>query len=171
MVRQRIADAIGRVSVGTLVSNPLSVGFILVSLAVIAAASTFPDDGLFGPSLFPIVTSAGIIVFAAVDMLNGSGSELEVSDVDVGPPAVVFGLLVAYIVAMPVLGFWIGSMLFLGALLYYSEIRSRPLLLALSIGVPTLLFYIFGRIFLVRLPEAIVPVSRLLPQVPLVVGI
>ena len=171
MVRQRIADVIGRVSVGTLVSNPLSVGFILVSLAVILAASAFPDDSLFGPSFFPIATSVGIIVFAVADMLNGSESEMEVSDIDVRPPAVVFGLLVAYIVSMPILGFWVGSMLFLGLLSYYSEIRSPPLLLALSLGVPTLLFYVFGRIFLVRLPEAIVPVSRLLPQVPLVVGV
>ncbi|GAB3702135.1 tripartite tricarboxylate transporter TctB family protein [Halorubrum pallidum] len=171
MVRQRIADVIDRISVGTLVSNPLSVGFVLVSLTVIFATSRFPDDSLFGPSLFPIVTSVGIIVFAVADMLNGSETELEVSDVDVRPPAVVFGLLVAYIVSMPILGFWVGSMLFLAVLLYYSEIRSPPLLLALSLGVPTLLFYIFGRVFLVRLPEAIVPVSRLLPQVPLVVGL
>ncbi|MFD1570831.1 tripartite tricarboxylate transporter TctB family protein [Halorubrum laminariae] len=171
MVRQRIADVIDRVSVGTLVSNPLSVGFVLVSLVVIVAASSFPDDSLFGPSLFPIVTSIGIIVFAVADMLNGAESELEISDIDMRPPAVVFGLLVVYVVSMPILGFWVGSMLFLGALLYYSAIRSPPLLLVLSLGVPTLLFYVFGRVFLVRLPEAIVPVSRLLPQLPLVVGL
>ncbi|TVT78584.1 tripartite tricarboxylate transporter TctB family protein, partial [Haloferax volcanii] len=53
--------------------------------------------------------------------------------------------------------------------LYYSNIHSKLLLAVLSIGFPIALFYIFGRIFLVRLPEGIIPVSRLLPQLPLVV--
>ncbi|WP_144923810.1 tripartite tricarboxylate transporter TctB family protein [Halorubrum salsamenti] len=171
MVKQRIADTVDRVSVGMLLSHPLSVGFILLSLVVIYAASNFPNDSLFGPSFFPILTSVGIIVFAAADMLNGGETELEMSDIDVRPPTVVLGLLVAYVLAIPILGFWVGSMLFLGVLLYYSGIRSPLLLVGLSLGVPTLLFYVFGRIFLVRLPEAIIPVSRLLPQLPLVVGV
>lgn len=150
-------------------SNPLSVLFILFSLVVIYAASTFPDRGLVGPEFFPILISVGIIVFAAVDVLNETTTELELSDHEFGPPAVVLTLLVAYVLLMPITGFLVGSMLLLPVLLYYSDVRSKPVLVGLSLGLPILLFYIFGRIFLVRLPEGIIPFSRLLPQLPLVV--
>lgn len=150
-------------------ADPLSVAFVLLSLVVIYTASGFPDRGLVGPEFFPILISVGIIVFATADILSGAETELRMTDHDFGPPAAVFGLLTGYVLLMPVAGFLVGSMLFLPALLYYSNIRSTPVLVALSVGVPILLFYVFGRIFLVRLPEGVIPVSRLLPQLPLVV--
>lgn len=167
MIKQRIVEVVDRTPASALSSNPLTVGFVLFSFVVIFAASRFPDQGLVGPGFFPILISVGIIVFGAVEILSETETELETSDFDFGPPAIVLILLVAYVVLMPITGFLVGSMLFLPALLYYSRIRSTPFLVALSIGIPILLFYIFGRIFLVRLPEGIIPVSRLLPQLPL----
>lgn len=169
MIKQRIVEVVDRTSANALSSNPLTVVFILFSLVVIVAASTFPDQGLVGPGFFPILISVGIIVFAAAEILNETETKLQSSDFDFGPPAIVLTLLVAYVLLMPIAGFLVGSMLFLPVLLYYSRIRSTPFLVALSIGIPILLFYIFGRIFLVRLPEGIIPISRLLPQLPLVV--
>lgn len=156
-----------RTSGSSISSNPLSVAFILLSLVVIYAASTFSEEGTLGPGFFPILISVGIITFAVADILNETETELEITEFNFRSPAVVLVLLVTYVLLMPITGFLVGSMLFLPALLYYSNIRSKPTLIALSIGLPILLFYIFGRIFLVRLPEGIIPFSRLLPQLPL----
>lgn len=170
MIKRWIGDAVDRTPDSVLSASPLSVAFVLLSLVVIYVASGFPDRGIVGPGFFPILISVGIVVFATFDILTDSETELEMRDHDFGPAAVVFALLVGYVLLMPVLGFLVGSMVFLPALLYYSNVRSTPALVGLGLGVPILLFYVFGRIFLVRLPEGIIPVSRLLPQLPLVVG-
>ncbi|MFC4550452.1 MULTISPECIES: tripartite tricarboxylate transporter TctB family protein [Halorussus] len=167
MIKGWIGDVADRTSGSSISSSPLSLGFILLSLVVIYTASTFPEEGTLGPGFFPMLISVGIIVFAAIDLLNETETELEMTELDFRSPAVVLGLLVAYVFLMPITGFLVGSMLFLPVFLYYSNIRSKPTLIALSIGLPILLFYIFGRIFLVRLPEGIIPFSRLLPRLPL----
>lgn len=169
MIKQLIADAIDQAPSDVLPSNPLSVAFILFSLVVIYAASSFPSEGLIGPGFFPILTSIGIILFAVVDILSGKKTELTLTNLDFGPPVVVLILLVVYILLMPVLGFLVDSMILLPVLLYYSNVRSKSVIVGLSVGLPILLFYVFVRIFFVRLPEGIVPISRLLPQLPLVV--
>ncbi|WP_227378820.1 tripartite tricarboxylate transporter TctB family protein [Haladaptatus halobius] len=169
MIKQWLGDVVEQDSTNKLSSSPLSVVFILFSLVVIYTASKFPKRGLLGPGFFPILISAGIIVFATADILSGTKTELEMTGLDFKLPAVVLILLVAYVLLMPILGFLVGSILFLFVLFHYSNIRSKPILITLSIGVPILLFYVFGRIFLVRLPEGIIPISRLLPQLPLVV--
>lgn len=166
MIKQRIENVIKRTP-SSISSNPLAAAFILLALAVIYVASQFPEKGLVGPELFPILISVGIIVFAAADILSETQTELELTDLNFQPPAIVVGLLMLYVFMMPITGFLLGSMLFLFVLLYYSNVRSTTLLISLSIGLPILLFYLFGRIFLIRLPEGIIPISRLLPQLPL----
>ncbi|RRJ29516.1 tripartite tricarboxylate transporter TctB family protein [Halocatena pleomorpha] len=166
MIKQQIEDVIKRTP-SSISSNPLSAVFILIALAVIYTANRFPEKGLVGPELFPTLISVGIIVFAAADILSETQTEQELTDLNFRPPAVVIGLLMLYVSLMPVTGFLLGSMLLLLVLLHYSNVRSTTLLIALSVGFPILLFYLFGRIFLIRLPEGIVPISRLLPQLPL----
>ncbi|MDJ1433685.1 tripartite tricarboxylate transporter TctB family protein [Halostagnicola sp. A-GB9-2] len=148
-------------------SNPLSVIFILVSVVVIAYATRFPDGGELGPGFFPILVSAAIIVFAVADIVVDDDTELEISDFSMVPAAVMFGFLTAYLLLMPYTGFLVGTMLFLPVGLYYSNIRSKLMITVISIGLPIVLFYIFSDLFMVRLPEAIIPVSRLLPPLPL----
>ncbi|CQR50924.1 MULTISPECIES: tripartite tricarboxylate transporter TctB family protein [Haloferax] len=169
MVIQKVGAALDRIGLESVRSSPLSVFFILFSVVVIFFASRFPSGDGVGPSFFPIAVSVGIILFAGIDVLTGSETELEISEFDFRPAAAVAAFLVGYVLLMPVLGFLVSTMLFMPVVLYYSNIRSKLLGAALSIGFPIALFYIFARIFLVRLPEGVIPVSRLLPQLPLVV--
>lgn len=168
-IKQRIENSLSKASSTNLRSNPLSIAFILFALVVIYFASQFPNSQNLGPGAFPILISVGIIVFAVIDILTGGETEMEISDFDYGPPAVVLGLLVVYLVLMPITGFLVGTMLYLPAILYYSNVESKPLIVGLTVGFPILLFYIFARIFLIPLPEGIIPISRLLPPLPLVV--
>jgi len=63
-----------------------------------------------------------------------------------------FALLVAYVGAMPVLGYLVSTGLVLAALAWLFGLR-RPLVLALlAIGTPPLLFYFFRYTLLVLLP-------------------
>ncbi|WP_394743201.1 tripartite tricarboxylate transporter TctB family protein [Natronococcus roseus] len=152
----------------TVKSNPLVISFILTSLAVIVYAVQFPSGEDLGPGFFPILVSVGIIVFAVGELFaESSGAELDLSEYDLTPPAIMLGLFVAYVLLMPIMGFWVGTMVFLPIVFYYSGVRSLAGIGLLSVGLPTLLFYIFNEIFLVRLPEGVIPVSRLLPELPL----
>lgn len=168
-IKQRIENSISGVGLKDLRSHPLSIVFILFSLVVIYFASQFPNEGRLGPGAFPILISVGIIVCAAIDIVMGGETELEITEFDFKPPTIVFGLLVAYLLLMPITGFLVGTMLYMPVILYYSTVQSKPLIAILSIGFPILLFYVFSRIFLVGLPEGIVPISRLLPNLPLMV--
>lgn len=151
-----------------LATNPLAVVFILVSVVVIYAASQFPDSGEVGPGFFPIVTAVGIILFAATDLFIADSSEFEISDPDLKAAGLVFVFVVAYVGLMPITGFLVGTMLFLPLTLYYSGVRSTPTIVAVSIVFPIILFYVFSQLFLINLPEGIIPFSRLLPRLPLV---
>ncbi|WP_435156316.1 tripartite tricarboxylate transporter TctB family protein [Haladaptatus sp. DFWS20] len=148
-------------------SNPLALVFIAVSTAVILFASQFPSNGQVGPGFFPIIISAGIIVFAVVDLMVDDDTELEMSNFDFKAAVLVFILLLLYLGLMPILGFLVGTIAFLPIILYYSGIRSKITIISISICLPVALFYIFSRFFLVRLPEGIIPFSRLLPTLPL----
>lgn len=168
MVIKKVARGVQQIDAETVKSNPLSIAFILFSLTVIYRANQFPDNGELGAGFFPIMLSIGIILFAIVDLTVDGDPEFELSEIDLRPVAIISGLLVGYLLLMPYTGFLVGTMVFLPIVLYYSDVRSKLILAALSIGLPILLFYIFSRIFLVRLPEGVIPVSRLLPQLPLV---
>lgn len=169
MIIEKVTRSIRQIDAETVKSNPLSIVFILFSLAVIYYANQFPDDGELGAGFFPIALSAGIILFAIVDLAVDDETELDPSEFELTPLAVVGALLVGYVFLMPYTGFLVGTMAFLPIILYYSEVRSKLMIAAISIGLPILLFYIFSRIFLVRLPEGVIPISRLLPQLPLVI--
>lgn len=169
-IKQRIENSLSSASTTSIKSNILSIIFILFSVVVIYFANQFPDEGDLGPGAFPILISIGIIVCAGIDILTGGDTEMEITEFDFTPPFIVLGLLVVYLLLMPITGFLVGTMLYMPVILYYSNVQSKALIAALSIGFPIALFYIFARIFLVRLPEGIVPISRLLPNLPLMVA-
>lgn len=150
-----------------IVANPLSLAFIILSLAVIYLASQFPDRGEIGAHFFPTMIAIGIIVFSIADMMSEEVAEQNLSDYDLKAAGVVSALLLGYVMLMPVTGFLVGTMIFLPIAMYYSKVRSKVLIVLISIVLPIVLFYVFSQIFFVRLPEGIIPFSRLLPTLPL----
>lgn len=151
----------------TIRSSPLAVAFIAVSLAVIFIASQFPDDGELGSGFFPIAISVGILVFAALDIVLADDAELELSYDDLKVVGVVFVGLTAYVGLMPVTGFLVGTMAFLAVILHYSGVGSKVTIASVAVLLPVALYYVFSQLFLVRMPEGIIPFSRLLPRLPL----
>lgn len=149
--------------------NPLAVAFIMLSIAVIYFASRFPDEGQVGPGFFPIAISVGIILFAVIDLLVDDSTELRLSEYEMTEAGITLVLVVAYVALMPVTGFLVGTMAFLPVIMYFSGIRSKVTIVTVSFFLPIFLFYIFSQVFLIRLPEGVIPFSRLLPRLPLVV--
>ncbi|QCS44972.1 tripartite tricarboxylate transporter TctB family protein [Natrinema versiforme] len=151
--------------------NPIAVGFILLSLFVINTAQGFPDRGQVGAGFFPIFLSVSIIVFSIAVIIRDEEMEpgFDIDRSGLKSVLLVFGLLVTYLVALPVLGFLVASILFLFAISYYSGLTSKPLLIPFAVGSPLVLYYIFDVIFLIRLPKGIIPISNLLPNIPLVI--
>lgn len=168
---KKFTGSVRRVNVDNLKSNPLAVVFIALSFATILYASQFPTGDALGAGFFPIIISVGIIVFAVVDVIVDDENDvgLAVDEFELTPAAIVAVLLIAYLAAMPVTGFLVGTMVFLPPIMYYSDVRSKSLIAVVTIVFPVALFYVFSRIFMVRLPEGIIPVSRLLPELPLAV--
>lgn len=150
-----------------IVANPLSLAFIILSLAVIYLASQFPDRGEIGAHFFPTLIAIGIIMFSIADIMSEEVAEQNLSDYDLKAAGVVSALLLGYVMLMPVTGFLVGTMIFLPIAMYYSKVRSKILIVLISIVLPIALFYVFSQIFFVRLPEGIIPFSRLLPTLPL----
>lgn len=155
----------------TVVANPLSLAFIALSLAIIYLASQFPDRGEIGAHFFPTLIAIGIIAFSIADMMSDEVTEQDFGDYDLKAAAVVSVLLLGYVILMPVTGFLVGTMIFLPIAMYYSDVRSKILIALISIVLPIVLFYVFSQIFFVRLPEGLIPFSRLLPPLPLEVVI
>lgn len=148
-------------------ANPLSLVFIALSVAVIYLASQFPDQGEIGAHFFPTLIAIGIIIFSIVNMMSEKVAEQDFSDYDLKAAGIISALVLGYVVLMPTTGFLLGSMIFLPVAMYYSNIRSKVLILLISVILPIVLFYIFSQIFFVPLPEGIIPFSRLLPSLPL----
>ena len=152
-------------------ANPIAVGFILLSIIVIAIARGFPDRGQVGAGFFPIVLSAGIIVFSIAVIVAEEevepGFDMDWSELK--PVLIVLGIIIAYIATVPVIGFLLGTTLFLIALSYYSGVTSKPVLVSFSVAASMFLYYLFDVIFLIRLPKGVIPISNLLPPLPLVV--
>lgn len=77
---------------------------------------------------------------------------------------------ILYLLVLPVAGFLVSTVAFLVGFMYYAGARSPGKMTGSAVGITLLLFYIFGSIFHVPLPEGIVPISRLLPSLPIVIG-
>jgi hypothetical protein len=58
-----------------------------------------------------------------------------------------------YVFAVPVIGMYVASGLLIGVFMRWLGRYSWPLVLAMAIGVPILLFFMFERWFLVPLPK------------------
>jgi putative tricarboxylic transport membrane protein len=134
---------------------------LLLGLAVIAHASTFPPmpGQAIGPALFPALVGAGLVLVGARLFWGGrsTGRGWGAIDEDMRRPrmalnfAIVIASLVAYAVLVGRLGFFITAALLLGVLLRAFGVRPRPTLLLAAL-LPFALHYIFYSLLHVPLP-------------------
>jgi len=161
-----------------------SIGPYVVGLAIAAAlyiyAGTFeytPRAGELGPEVWPrlaiLLMGASCLweltrrLFVAnkdaTGFLEAFDREAEVEDTAPVYPRLVVGgivLMGVYAVIVPVLGFILGTFLFLAAFMYVGGYRAHVVVWGASLGVTILCGILFLRIAYVSLPRGIEPFDR-----------
>ncbi len=153
-------------------SDVIAAGLLIaLSAAVFVVSADFPGGrgGDPGAAFFPRLI-AGTIAVLAFGLLvkDVTRSERDAHEIDlaiVRRLAVVTAFPMFYIFVMPLVGFPLTTVAFLAGLMWYSGARSVPIVLGSSIGVMLVLYYLFGVLFQVPLPEGLVPIGEFLPSV------
>lgn len=146
-----------------------SVLLLALAAGVFLVSGDFPrGPGVTGPAFFPRVVAALIAAFALAQL----GKRLYVSRVrsyeitrEVAVRVLaVLGLVVAYVLALPWIGFVPATLAFLLATMWYSGVESLPRATIVAVGVTLALYYTFVVFLRVPLPEGVfVPVRPFLP--------
>jgi hypothetical protein len=149
---------------------------VLLAIFVFVETADYPTGPSAepGPAFFPRIIAAllaglGVVLFVN-NVRDGGGRTFELSRPVTKRVLVATAFPIVYMFVMSVLGFLVSTVLFLATFMYYSGARSYPAIAGSSVGVTLLLYYVFAAAFRVALPEGIVPVSRLLPDLPLLIG-
>jgi putative tricarboxylic transport membrane protein len=135
---------------------------LAVGIVVVAMAATFPPmpGQPVGPSLFPTIIGAGLVLFGLLLAVGGSGATgtawIEFDEWLRRPRmvlnlVVVVGSLLFYSFAVDFLGFLITAAIFLIVLLTAFGVR-RALIPPLAAGVALLIHYSFYSLLRVPLP-------------------
>lgn len=161
---------------GTTVAHTDKIASVLLlglAAAVFVLSADFPAGiGETSPAFFPRVIAALIAVFALYQLgrsvVDGTVRAHEIDWHAAGRVAVVAVLVVVYVVAMPWLGFVLGTALFLLVTMRYSGVERYDHSIPLSIGIAVVLYYVFFAFLRVPLPRSeYVPIEELLPPLPL----
>jgi putative tricarboxylic transport membrane protein len=153
-------------------SDAIAAGLLVaLSAAVFVVSADFPTGrgGDPGAAFFPRLI-AGTIAILAVGLLLKDFTTDERAAHEIDPTvvrrlAVVVAFPALYIFVMPIVGFPLTTVVFLAGLMWYSGARSIPIVLGSSIGVMFVLYYLFGVLFQVPLPDGLVPIGDVLPFV------
>lgn len=144
---------------------------LLLALAagVYVVSADFPaGPAQTGPAFFPRMIGVLIAAFALAQL----GKRLYVGDVqsheitrDVAIRVLaVLALVVAYVLALPWVGFVPGTVGFLLVAMWYSGVESVPRAVVVAVGASLALFYVFVVFLRVPLPDGVVvPVRQFLP--------
>ena len=139
---------------------------ILLAAAMIALTASFPEfpGQKYGPSLFPRIMGAGLIVCGALLMRKGIAAHRSAGApwVEIAPWMhepwrlgsflLMLGLLLLYIVAAETVGFIPMSLLFLGVLFFWLGVK--PLTAIATAVVTTLIIHwFFSSLLRVPLPR------------------
>lgn len=150
---------------------------VLLSLGVYLASESFPTGPTNAPGagFFPRLIAGGIALLAVVQFVaslrNDERTAHVVTWAGISRVAIPVTLSAVFVLTMPLFGFLVGSVVFLTALMRYSGARSYLTIVPASIAVSLVLYYIFVEFLHVPLPESVIlPISRLLPPLPLAVG-
>lgn len=145
----------------------IAIGFVVLAVLLFLAIPTQIETPLviFGqslnaldPKLFPYIVATGFLVLGCVYVFispsmndeNGLAKLDREAAVNVSVSVVAFA---AYAWLMEPLGFIPSSALLIGGLSVFYGLRNIALTLAISLGVPTVMYFVFTRALKVFLPE------------------
>lgn len=153
-------------------SDVIAAGLLLaLSAAVFVVSADFPTGrgGDPGAAFFPRLITGAIAILAlgllVKDVTTDERAAHEINPAVVRRLAIVVAFPTLYIFVMPIVGFPLTTIVFLAGLMWYSGARSIPVVLGGSVGVMLVLYYLFGTLFQVPLPEGLVPIGDVLPFV------
>lgn len=152
-------------------SDVIAAGLLFaLSAAVFVVSADFPSGrgGDPGAAFFPRLITGAIAVLALVLLVKHVTTDErrthEINPIVVRRLVIVTAFPTLYIFVMPIVGFPLTTVVFLAALMWYSGARSAPIVAGSSIGVMLGLYYLFGVLFQVPLPEGLVPIGEVLPS-------
>ena len=148
-------------------NTAIAIGFVVLAVALFIAIPTQIETPLviFGqslnaldPKLFPSIVAAGFLILGCIYVFTSLSMNDENGLAKLDREAVVnvsvsVAAFAAYAALMEPLGFIPSSALLIGGLSVFYGLRNIVLTLAISFGVPTLMFYVFTRALKVYLPE------------------
>jgi hypothetical protein len=151
---------------------------VALSAGVFVASRDFPSGfgETPGAAFFPRVIAATIALLTVLLFVRSAVAREprahSVATEDVTQFAVPAGFLLAYVLAMPTIGFVLGTIGFLVGLMWYSGVERLRTSIPLALAIAVVLHYVFREFLHVPLPEgSTVSVSELLPSLPLFLGV
>lgn len=111
-------------------------------------------------SLFPKLAAIGLFVTAVLSLFQSLRHPVKNPFKDLTRGAVLqitLLLIILYIFALifEPLGYWLSGILISAALSLYLGNRNIFTLILLSVGIPSLIYFVFTRLLLISLPEGI----------------
>ena len=143
----------------------ISAIMFLVGLGIVVMSSSLKiqiGDGDPGAGFWPMLLGALIIIFAvglAISTLKNK-KMLEEKTFTISTPAnmrvyILFGVIVLFCVILYFLGFYIGALLFIPAVMYLLEVRSVKKIVLTTVITLAAVYVLFGVLLNISLPDLI----------------
>ena len=143
----------------------ISAIMFLVGLGIVVMSSSLKiqiGDGDPGAGFWPMLLGALIIIFAvglAISTLKNK-KMLEEKTFTISTPAnmrvyTLFGVIVLFCVILYFLGFYIGALLFIPAVMYLLEVRSVKKIVLTTVITLAAVYVLFGVLLNISLPDPI----------------
>ena len=143
----------------------ISVIMLWVGVGVVALASSLKikiGEGDPGAGFWPMMLGILIIVFSVCLLISTikNKEKLEAKTFTISTSAnirvyILFGIIVLFCVVLYFLGFYIGALLFIPALMYLMEVRSVKKIALTTIITLAAVYILFGMLLNISLPAPI----------------
>lgn len=161
---------------------------LIVALYLSYVASDFEYERVgdrIGPNIWPLMTLGLLIVVSAYQLVRSiflekigtapskDADEEFIGAVEIAPHLVWLGigLTVAYLIVMPVIGFFLATIPLVGIFIWLGGYRNRFWIGLLSFSLPLLFMFLFMRVVYVALPLGIYPFHSLSVAVISLIGV
>lgn len=138
---------------------------LVIGLALLALAGVYYEQSLgivrgfasdrLGPAFFPRLLALVLAVLAVTLIVragSGRSDPAPLPPVRAGLFLTMLGLLVAYALLMPRVGFIVATPVLLGAVIWLLGLRAWPALTGTALGITLVLYLVFARALHVLLP-------------------
>ena len=143
----------------------ISAIMFLVGLGIVVMSSSLKiqiGDGDPGAGFWPMLLGALIIIFAVGLAISSwmNKKMLEEKTFTISTPAnmrvyILFGVIVLFCVILYFLGFYIGALLFIPAVMYLLEVRSVKKIVLTTVITLAAVYVLFGVLLNISLPDPI----------------